>query len=141
MTQAEIMEFINKNPVFALATTIDNVPHVRNMMVAFADSRGLIFTTGKAKDVCKQIVANPKIEMCFYSPEQGKQIRIDATAAEIDDLELKKEIVEKFEFLKPWIDAAGYDVMATFKVKDAQAAIWTMETNEQPKEYIPLTDL
>ena len=77
MTQAEIMEFINKNPVFALATTIDNVPHVRNMMVAFADTRGIIFSTGRDKDVCKQIIANPKIELCFFSQEQGKQIRID----------------------------------------------------------------
>lgn len=59
MTQVEIMEFINKNPVFALATCADNVPHVRNMMVAFADKRGIIFTTGRDKDVCKQVLANP----------------------------------------------------------------------------------
>ena len=141
MTQVEIMEFINKNPVFALATCADNVPHVRTMMVAFADKRGIIFTTGRDKDVCKQIMANPNIETCFYSPETEKQLRIAATAEETDDLELKKEIVEKFEFLKPWIEAAGYDVLATFKLKDAKATTWTMATNEKPKEYITMTDL
>ncbi len=141
MTQVEIMEFINKNPVFALATCADNVPYVRNMMVAFADKRGIIFSTGRDKDVCKQILANPNIEMCFYSPEAEKQLRIAATAEETDDLELKKEIVEKFEFLKPWIEAAGYDVLATFKLKDAKATTWTMATHEKPKEYVTLTDL
>ena len=141
MTQAEIMEFINKNPVFTLATCADKVPHVRSMMVAFADKRGIIFSTGRDKDVCKQILANPNIEMCFYSPEAEKQLRIAATAAETDDLELKKDIVEKFEFLKPWIDKAGYDVLATFKLQNAKAIIWTMETNEKPKEYVTITDL
>lgn len=141
MTQVEIMEFINKNPVFALATCADNVPHVRNMMVAFADKRGIIFSTGRDKDVCKQILANPRIEICFYSPETEKQLRIAATAEETDDLELKKEIVEKFEFLKPWIEAAGYDVLVTFKLKDAKATTWTMATHEKPKEYVTLTDL
>ncbi len=141
MTQAEIMEFINKNPVFTLATCSDNVPHVRTMMLAFADKRGIIFSTGKEKDVCKQILANPNVEMCFYSPEAEMQLRVAATAAETDDLELKKDLVEKFGFLKPWIDKAGYDALATFKLQNATATTWTMATNEKPKEYFTITDL
>jgi uncharacterized pyridoxamine 5'-phosphate oxidase family protein len=135
------MEFINKNPIFALATCGEGVPHVRNMMVAFADSRGIIFSTGRAKDVCKQIAANPKIEMCFYSHEAGIQLRIAGKATEIDDVEMKKDIVNKFEFLKPWIDAQGYGVMATYRVTGATATTWTMDTNDKPKEYTRLTDL
>ena len=141
MNQAEIMEFVNKNPIFSLATCADGVPYVRTMMVAFADSRGIIFSTGVAKDVCKQMQANPKIELCFYSAGDEKQLRIAGAAEQIDDIELKKALVEKFEFLKPWVDAAGYDVLATFKVTDAQAVEWTMATNDQPKEYVDLTGL
>jgi len=141
MNQVEIMEFINKNPVFSLATCTDNVPHVRTMMVAFADSRGIIFSTGRNKDVCRQIQANPRIEMCFYSPQSEKQLRIAGTAEETDDPELKKDIVAKFEFLKEWIDKAGYDAMATFKVTNAKATTWTITTRNSPKEYITLTDL
>ena len=142
MTQTEIMEFINKAPLFALATCADNVPHVRNMVVAFADKRGIIFSTGRDKDVCKQILANPSIEMCFYSPETEMQLRIAAIAEEVDDLELKKEIVEKFEFLKPWIERVGYDALAVFNLKDAKATTWTsMADDEKPKEYVTLTDL
>ena len=141
MTQAEIIEFINKYPVFSLATASDNIPHVRGMMVAVADSRGLIFSTSRQKDVFAQLCSNPKIEMCFLSNDKSTQIRIEATAVETNDLELKKEIVEKFVFLKPMIEAAGYDVLAVFKATNARAVIWTMETMEQTKEYIPLTDL
>ena len=46
--------------------------------------------------------------------------------------------MEKFEFLKPWIEQAGYDVLGTFILKDAKACIWTMATNLEPKKYIEL---
>jgi len=141
MTQIEIMEFVNKNPVFSLATCVDNVPYVRTMMIAFADSRGIVFTTGREKDVCKQLQANPRIEMCFYSAQDEKQVRIAATAVESRNLRLKKDIVEKFDFLKPWIEARGYDVLAAYRVKNATATSWTMADNEKPKEYVSLTKL
>jgi len=141
MDQVEIMEFINRNPVFSLATSVDNVPYVRMMMVAFADSRGIVFSTGRDKDVCKQIEANPRIEMCFYGAQDERQLRIAATAVETMDLRLKKDIVEKFDFLKPWIEAQGYDVLVTFRIKNATATAWTMADNEKPKEYVSLTKL
>ncbi|MBE0534577.1 MAG: pyridoxamine 5'-phosphate oxidase family protein [Phycisphaerae bacterium] len=141
MNQVEIMEFVNKNPAFSLATCADNVPHVRMMAVAFADSRGIIFSTGRDKDVCKQIRANPRIEMCFYCVKDEIQLRIAATAVETDDVQLKKDIVEKFDFLKPWIDAEGYDILATFRIKDAAVTTWTMAEGDKPKEYVSLTNL
>ncbi len=141
MDQVEIMEFVNKNPLFTLGTCVDNVPHVRIMAVAFADSRGIVFSTGRDKDVCRQLRTNPRIEMCFYSPQDELQLRIAATAVEIDDIRLKQDLVEKFDFLRPWIDAQGYDVLITFTIKDATATTWTMADDEKPKEYISLTSL
>ncbi len=138
MTKDEIIQFINNNPVFALATVDGNKPRSRYMMTAFADERGIIFTTGKAKDVYKQITANTAIELAYHSVSDQKQLRIEATAQETDDENLKKEIVEKFEFLKPWVDQCGYGVMGTFILKEPRACIWTMETNDAPKEYIDL---
>jgi hypothetical protein len=57
------------------------------------------------------------------------------------DLRMKKDIVEKFDFLKPWIEAQGYDVLVTFRIKNATATVWTMADNEKPKEYVSLTKL
>jgi uncharacterized pyridoxamine 5'-phosphate oxidase family protein len=139
MTKAEIMEFIKKSPVFALATCQGGRPRVRNMMTSFADEqRGIVFCTGKAKDLYAQLYDNPKVELCYCNTEQDMQIRISGTVEETDDLGLKEAIVEKFEFLKPWIEEAGYDAMAAFRLRNAKACVWTMETNDEHKEYIAL---
>jgi len=138
MKKEEIFEFIRKNPVFALATTEDNKPHVRNMMLYRADENGIIFNTGENKDVHRQLQANPQVELCFYSPDQQLQIRIEGTVEVLEDIELKKQVVEDFPFLKEWVDRKGYEVLIVYCLKNGKATTWTMETNFQPKEYIQL---
>ena len=138
MTREEVLEFITKNPVFSLATIDGSQPRTRMIMMYRADENGIIFTTGRDKDVNKQLQANPAVEMCFYGSDQNCQVRIDGAANVIDDLELKKQIVEDFPFLKPMVEARGYEVLITYKVQNARATTWTMETNEQPKEYVQL---
>jgi uncharacterized pyridoxamine 5'-phosphate oxidase family protein len=138
MTKEEVLEFATKNPVFSLATTDGDKPRVRMMMLCWANEDGLIFSTGRDKDVCKQLSANPAVEMCFYNAEQGLQVRIEGTVELLDDLELKKQIVEKFPFLKPWVDSQGYEVLMTCRLKNGRATTWTMETNFEPKQYVDL---
>ena len=138
MTKEEILAFAERNPVFSLATIEGDKPRVRLMMLAMVREDGLIFTTGKQKAICRQITANPAIELCFYNADEGCQVRIEGTAVPLEDLELKKEIVGKFEFLKPWIESEGYEVLAPYRVKDARATTWTMETNFEPKQYTDL---
>lgn len=138
MTKEEVLEFITKNPVFSLATTDNGQPRARMIMLYRADENGIIFSTGSEKDLNKQLQANPAVEMCFYSHEQNCQVRIEGKAEVIDDLELKKQIVEDFSFLKPWIEAKGYDILTTYHVPNGRATTWTMETNELPKEYVQL---
>lgn len=138
MTKEEVLEFATKNPVFSLATTDGDKPRVRMMMLCWANEDGLIFTTGRDKDVCKQLSANPTVEMCFYSAGEGRQVRIEGAVELLDDLELKKQIVEKFPFLKPWVESQGYEVMMTYGLKNGRATTWTMETNLEPKQYIDL---
>jgi pyridoxamine 5'-phosphate oxidase len=138
MTKEEVLEFATKNPVFSLATTDGDKPRVRMMMLCWANEDGLIFTTGRDKDVCKQLSANPTVEMCFYSADDGRQVRIEGAVELLDDVELKKQIVEKFTFLKPWVESQGYEVMMTYNLKNGRATTWTMETNLEPKQYIDL---
>lgn len=138
MTKNEVFEFVRNNPVFALATAEDNKPHVRMMMVYRADENGIIFNTGENKDVHKQLSGNENVEMCFYNAEQGRQIRVSGSVEEIEDLELKKQVVKDFPFLKEWVDREGYDVLVVYCLKCGKATTWTMETNFKPKEYIQL---
>ena len=138
MTKEEILEFVTKNPVCSLATIDGNQPRVRTIMLYKADENGIIFCTGRDKAVHKQLQANPAVELCFYNAEQGLQVRIEGTVEMLDDLELKKKVVEAFTFLKPWVESQGYEVMICYHLKNARALTWTMETNFEPKQYIQL---
>jgi pyridoxamine 5'-phosphate oxidase len=140
MTKNEILNFLNANPVFHLATVEGNKPHVRGLLLYRADESGIFFHTGKTKDVHRQLTANPNVEMCFNN---GKfqdliQIRVSGTVELEEDLELKKEIVQKREFLKPWIERDGYGLLVVYRMKKGMATVWSMETNFAPKEFIEL---
>lgn len=90
------------------------------------------------KDLCKQLNENPNVELCFFSNEKNIQIRISGKATFVNDLDLKKEIVEKRPFLKPWVEKKGFDMIVVLRIVDCVAHQWTMETNFLPKEYINL---
>jgi len=138
MTKEEILEFVTKNPVCSLATIDGNQPRVRTIMLYKADENGIIFCTGRDKAVHKQLQAKPAAELCFYNAEQGLQVRIEGAVEMLDDLELKKKVVEAFSFLKPWVESQGYEVMICYRLKNGRAITWTMETNFEPKQYIQL---
>lgn len=138
MTKDEVLEFATKNPVCSLATIDGNQPRVRTIMLYKADENGIIFCTGRDKAVHKQLQANPATELCFYNAEQGLQVRIEGAVEMLDDLELKKKVVEAFSFLKPWVESQGYEVMICYRLNNARAVTWTMETNFDPKQYIQL---
>ena len=138
MTKEEILEFATKNPVCSLATIDGNQPRVRTIMLYKADENGIIFCTSRDKAVHKQLQANPAAELCFYNAEQGLQVRIEGAVEMLDDLELKKKVVEAFTFLKPWVESQGYEVMICYRLNNARAVTWTMDTNFEPKQYIQL---
>ena len=140
MNKNEIIEFVNSNPIFHMATVDGDTPHVRGMLLYRADEDGIVFNTGKIKDLYRQLAVNPKVEMCFSNGifENLIQVRIQGTVEAIEDLDLKKEIVQKRDFLKPWVDRVGYEQLAVYVVKHGVATVWTMATNIEPKEYIQL---
>lgn len=140
MNRKEILEFLNANPVFHLATVEGNRPHVRGMLLYRADENGILFHTGKMKDIHRQITENPHVEMCFNNGnfEDLVQIRVSGTVELIEDIELKKEIVQKRDFLKPWVEQSGYEPFAVYRMKKGIATIWTMKTNFAPKEFVEL---
>lgn len=140
MNKNEIFEILTTNPVCHLATVEGDKPHVRGLLLYKADDNGLIFHTGKMKDLHKQLTQNPQVEMCFNNGnfENLIQIRVDGIVELIEDLELKKEIVQKREFLKPWVDQMGYELLAVYRMKNGIATVWSMGTNFEPKEVVEL---
>ncbi len=140
MNKSENFTFLNTNPVFHLATIEGDKPHVRGMLLYRADENGILFHTGKNKDLHKQLTANPNVEMSFNNGkfEDLIQVRVSGSVELVEDLELKKEIVQKRDFMKPWVEQWGHDFLAVYRMRKGIAAIWTMKTNFEPKTFIEL---
>jgi len=140
MDKHDILAIINSNPAFFLATVNDGEPHVRGMFLYRADQAGILFHTGGMKDVCRQLLGNPAVELCFFDPQKMVQVRVGGTAHLMEDIPLKEEIVNSpgREFLKPWVESQGLEVLAVFRVEGYLAQVWTMESNFAPKEWVRL---
>lgn len=140
MDQNEIFALINENQACHLATAEDDVPHVRGILVYRADENGIIFHTGKFKDLYRQLCANPQVEFCFTNNDMQNliQVRVNGRVEAVENLELKKEIVAERDFLKPWVEKEGYDGLAVFRLKNGRVTVWTMATNFAPKTWVDL---
>jgi pyridoxamine 5'-phosphate oxidase len=137
MNKKEILDFLNANPTCYLATVEGNEPHVRAIGMVKADEDGIIIETGTFKDMYKQMVANPNVELCFYNAQDGVQIRVSGAVEPVDDIELKKEIVVQRPFLKERIAKGGYEAMGVFRLK-GQAYVWSFQNVAEPKKYVQL---
>jgi pyridoxamine 5'-phosphate oxidase len=136
MNKEEIISFVNANPTCYLATVEGDAPHVRAMGMYKADERGILIQLSTVKGMYREILQNPKVELCFGAG--GTQVRVSGTAEFMDDHNLKKEIVGARPFLKPLVDAHGYDVIKVFRIANAVATVWTRATNLEPREFMKL---
>jgi uncharacterized pyridoxamine 5'-phosphate oxidase family protein len=137
LTKEAILQFINEHPVFFLATAEGEQPHVRGLMLFRADETGIYFSTAKTKSLYKQLNKNPLVEICFATPET--QIRVNGRLEDLDhDLGLKKEILAARPFMQPWIDAAGFESMAVFRMVNCIAIPWSITNPIGRKRVIPI---
>ena len=134
MDKKEILAFITENPIGYLGTVDGKAARVRGMDTFRADEKGLIFYTSKMKDVFKQMAKNPEVEVCYFA--KGTQVRVRGKIEIVEDLALKKEIVEKRPFLKPMYEK-GYDNMGVLRLK-GKATTWNMQNMAAPTTFIDL---
>ncbi len=138
MTKTDILALINANPACHLATVEGNTPHVRGILLYRADEDGLVFHTGNMKDLHRQLTQNPRVELCFNDFQKGVQVRVSGSVELVEDMALKKEIAAKRDFLKPWVEQWGWDMLVVYRLRNGKATTWTMQTNFDPKTYVEL---
>lgn len=138
MTKEEMFNIMNENMAFHLATSVDGQPYVRGMLLFRADEQGIIFHTGKFKDLYKQLKENPNVELCFNSP--AVQIRVSGVVEELKDDKIVEEIYEHptRQFMRNWKEQGIDTQLAVFCLKNGVASAWTMQTNFDKKEYVQL---
>ncbi len=116
-----VCAFLKKCAVYYLATMEGDQPRVRPFGVAEIIDGKLYFLTGKRKDVSKQMLANPKIEISGTSGSEW--IRIAALAIEDDRVEVRQKLLDLVPSLKGMYQADDGNCQA-FYLKDATATFY-----------------
>jgi uncharacterized pyridoxamine 5'-phosphate oxidase family protein len=136
MNYQECIEFANQHPVCSLATLDGDQPHVRTVMLMFADESGFYFETFPNKEMSQQMHNNPNVELCFYNhaPEmmESKQLRVNGTVEFTNDPEAVDRVYNVAKMLEPIAGGPFKHLMEVFKVPHGDAHFWTM--NDVGKE-------
>ncbi|MBQ1448355.1 MAG: pyridoxamine 5'-phosphate oxidase family protein [Erysipelotrichaceae bacterium] len=97
-----ICQFLKDAKTYYLATVEGDQPRVRPFGTAHLFEGRLYIQTGKAKDVFKQIEANPKVEICAMNG--GEWIRIAGELVVDDRIEAKKSMLDAYPNLRSMYD-------------------------------------
>lgn len=116
----EVCEFLKNAKTYYLATVDGDQPRVRPFGTAHIFEDKLYIQTGKSKEVSKQMLKNPKVEICAMNG--GQWIRIQADAIEDDRLEAKQSMLEAYPSLKSRYSAEDANTQVLY-LKDAVATI------------------
>jgi uncharacterized pyridoxamine 5'-phosphate oxidase family protein len=116
----EVYDFLKKTNTYYLATVEGDQPRVRPFGTVDIFEGKLYIQTGKAKDVSKQIRANPKIEICAFDGD--KWIRVQAAAVEDDRREARAHMLEAYPQLKDRYSPDDGNTQVLY-LKDATAVI------------------
>ena len=89
----EVLEFLQEAGVFYLATAEGDQPHVRPFGFVMDCEGKLAFCTGNNKPVCKQLAANPKVEITAVDKDNNT-LRICGTVKFDTTPETQKKALE-----------------------------------------------
>ncbi|MDR1320634.1 MAG: pyridoxamine 5'-phosphate oxidase family protein [Gracilibacteraceae bacterium] len=89
----EVLDFLNKNRVYYLATAEGDQPRVRPIGFVMEWGGKLAFCTSNQKAMCKQLAANPKAEIACCDGE-GNTLRIYGKAVFVTSAESQKKALE-----------------------------------------------
>ncbi|MDR1517188.1 MAG: MBL fold metallo-hydrolase [Dysgonamonadaceae bacterium] len=111
----EVCRFLNDCGFYYIATLDDdNQPRVRPFGTATIFEDKLYIQTGKKKNVAKQMLKNPKVEICAHNISAGKWLRIEAEVVEDERIEAKEFILEQYPSLKSMYDARDSNTLVLY---------------------------
>ena len=93
-----VLDFLKKAEVYYLATVEGDQPRVRPFGTINEFDGKLYIQTGKVKPTSKQLVANPKAEICAFC--DGAWIRVACELVEDDRFEARKSMLDAYPNLR-----------------------------------------
>jgi len=97
-----VCDFLKKAGTYYLATVEGDQPRVRPFGTAHIFEGKLYIQTGKIKPVSKQLMANPKAELCAF--HGGTWVRIAGELIEDDRVEARASMLEAYPNLRRMYD-------------------------------------
>ena len=97
-----VCEFLKNAGVYYLATVEGDQPRVRPFGTAHIFEDKLYIQTGKVKPTSKQLLANPKAEICAF--KDGAWIRVAGELVEDDRVEARKSMLDAYPELRRMYD-------------------------------------
>ncbi len=94
----EVYEFLKKCGTYYLATSENGQARVRPFGTIDLYDGKLTLQTGKSKDVAKQILANPKVELCAFDGQQW--LRVAAEAVELPEIAAQEHMLAAYPDLR-----------------------------------------
>ena len=98
----KVCAFLDEAQVYYLATVEGDQPRVRPFGTALVYEGKLYIQTGKVKPVSKQLLANPKAEICAF--HNGQWVRVAGRLLNDDRREVKAAMLDKYPNLKGMYD-------------------------------------
>lgn len=117
-----IVEFLEANIDGFLATLEAGEPRVRPYQFMLEDGGRLCFSTNNAKEVCKQLKANPAMEFSCAN-KVGGWLRLRGQVGFTNDLAVKERILAKSPVVKGIYKAADHPNFEVFYLEHGSAQI------------------
>ena len=124
----EVYDFLKKAGTYYLATVDGDQPRVRPFGTIDMFDGKLYIQTGKKKDVAKQLIKNPKAEICAFM--DGKWLRVSGKLIEDDRREARKHMLDSYPSLRAMYNEDDGNTLVLY-LKDAVATFSSF--TEPPK--------
>jgi uncharacterized pyridoxamine 5'-phosphate oxidase family protein len=95
LSMKDVHDFLKECGVYYLATVDGDQPRVRPFGSAAIYENKLYILTGKSKNVGKQLMLNPKVEICAYDQKSSVWLRIETTLTADERIEVKQFVIDE----------------------------------------------
>lgn len=116
-----VYDFLKEAGTYYLATVDGDQPRVRPFGTIHIYNGKLYIQTGKGKDVMKQIMTSPKVELCAM--KGGDWIRLCGTLVLDEDVAAQESMLDEYADLRKMYSTGPDGNTAVFYFADATATI------------------
>ena len=114
-----VYEFLKNADVYYLATVEGDQPRVRPFGTVNIFEGRLYIQTGKVKPTSRQLLQNPKAELCAF--KDGEWIRVSCELVEDDRYEAKKSMLDAYPSLRGMYDENDSNTEVLEKNREIEA--------------------